>query len=220
MLACSPRQDALERVRTTGVLRVAALNNAPYCHRGDDGVAGYECDLLQGFAKSLGVKLEVQFFDNAPLIIDAVRKGEAEIGAGGLPPLPAYRRFVRFGPPVRSITQQLVYNTSGPTPHDLSDVHGDLVVVADSIADRQLRALQPRYPSLQWDESHDDDIDALLTQVASDDLDYTVASSDVVFIARQHYPQLRAAFDLTDPEEQVWALPAQSGNALMQALQD
>ncbi len=47
-------QDALERIRESGVLRVGTLNNQLSYYIGADGPTGLDYELAQRFAKELG----------------------------------------------------------------------------------------------------------------------------------------------------------------------
>jgi membrane-bound lytic murein transglycosylase F len=211
--------DVLATVRSNGVLRVAALARNPYCFRNDEGlIVGLECDPLRGFAHSIGAKFQAQLFDNEAEVVDAVRSSQADIGAGGIDRLPSYRRFVAFGPTVRQISEQLIYNRQGAVPLRIEHLDGDLLVVADSPASAALESLHARIPSLDWEETREDDATSLIEQVADGDLDYTIADSDLAVIMLQRFPQLRIAFDLGEPRERVWALPRSGADTLAKAL--
>lgn len=217
----TPVPDTLGKVRSQGILRVAAMARNPYCFRNDEGnVVGLECDLLRGFAHSLGARFQVQLFDSEAGVIDAVRFGHADIGAGGIDRVPAFRRFVSFGPTVRQISQQLIYNRNAAIPQSLERLNGDLLVVADSPASQVLDALRAEIPWLDWEETREDDATSLIEQVADGDLDYTLADSDHAVIMLQRYPQLRVAFDVGEPRERIWALPLHGSRALADALGD
>jgi membrane-bound lytic murein transglycosylase MltF len=214
-----PYADAMATIRSRGVLRVAAVARNPYCFRAEDGsIVGLECEPLRGFAHSLGAKFQAQLFDNESEVIDAVRFGVADIGAGGIDRVAAYRRYVALGPTVRQISQQLIYNRDATIPKSLNRLDGDLLVVADSPSSTVLDHLHPQIPSLQWEETREDDATSLIEQVADGDLDFTMADSDLAVIMLQRYPQLRVAFDLGDPRERVWALPLRGSGALENAV--
>lgn len=211
-------RDILARVRTEGVLHVAAVNDSPGCFAAEDGtLAGFDCDLLSALAAKLGVRLDVQFYDRPLEVLDAVRSGRAEIGAGGLLITPAARRFVHFSAPMRSVTQQLVYRADAPRPGSLDALSGDIRVVSGSSAADVLRDWQSLSAGLSWSESAEDSADDLLGAVADGELDYTVASSDLVNMQRRYHPQLRVAFDLATPEQRAWAFPAHGDGALQAA---
>ena len=219
---CSPRSSVLDRVRAEGVLRVAALNGPAGCYDGPDGVVGYECELLSEFAKSIGARMEVKFYDTAPAVIDAVEDHVADIGAGGINVTTARRLVVSFGPSLRSVTPQLVYRVGNEVPKSLDALHGRLSVVAGSSAAEVLREMRDggKHPGLHWDETADYGPDDLLQQVAEGTLDYTIANSDLVGISTHYYPKLRVAFDVSQPQSLAWALPRTASASLRRAIVD
>ena len=205
--------DALERLHSRGVLRVAALESPSGCYRDVNGFAGFDCDLLHHFAAELTVPLKIELFNSPAEIIDAVRFGRADIGVGGLIAAPALRRWVRFGPALRLSQEQLVHTVGILPPATLRDVHNDIAVAAGSRSAATLSALAPRFPDLRWHESDDDSFD-LLAQVASGDLEFTVAPSDLVEAMAKERPQLRVAFNISEPQALAWVMPLHNSTKL------
>jgi membrane-bound lytic murein transglycosylase F len=214
-----PRTSALERIHARGVLRIAALNSPAGCYHDGDGYAGYECDLLRNFAQGLDVPMSVELYPSAPEVIDAVRTGRADIGAGGLTIEPVWRRWIRFSPPLRVTHEQLVYTMGVVPPPSLAKLKGRLAVASDSSAAALLETEARRYPTLQWTTSDDDAAD-LLGQVASGDLDFTIAPSDLVAAVARDRPQLRVAFNVTGPRMLAWALPLHDSGGLARAVRE
>lgn len=216
---CSPQPSAFKRVRSAGVLRVAATNSPMTCYDGPTGPTGYECDLLDGLAKSLGVRLEVRFVDNAPAALAAIAAGQADLAAAAINVTPARARQVRFTLPVQTVRQQLVYRMDDPKPADLGAIEGHLAVAVDSSGAERLAHLRERFPNLKWEEVEGDGPDDLLYLVANGELDYTVANSDVIAINQRYYPKLRVAFDLSDQQSLAWALPINQDDSLYDRVQ-
>jgi membrane-bound lytic murein transglycosylase F len=217
---CSPQPSALKRVRTAGVLRVAATNSPMTCYDGPTGPTGYECDLLSGLTKSLGVKLEVHFVDNAPAALAAVMAGQADIAAAAINVTPVRAKQVRFSLPVQTVRQQLVYRMDHPKPDDLSEVDGHLTVAVNSSGAERLAQLRERFPDLKWEEVEGDGPEDLLYLVSNGELDYTVANSDLIAINQRYYPKLRVAFDLSDLQALAWALPNGPDDSLFDTVQN
>lgn len=218
---CSPKPTALERVQMLGKLVVATTNSPTTCYDGPQGLTGYECDLLQGLASKLGVRLELQFFDSTPETVDAVATGNADLAAASINITPARQARVRFSRPLQQVVLQLVYNSDDGAPQNLGELHGDLDVVPGSSGEEILNALKPRYPALKWNAADaENDVDDLLYQVANGELDYTIANSDLVAINQRYYPNLRVAFAVSDKQELAWALPQTEDNSLYNAVQE
>jgi membrane-bound lytic murein transglycosylase F len=204
---CSPKYSALSRIRATGKLTVATTNSPTTCYEGPHGLAGYECDLLQGLARKLGVKLDLQYVDSAPAAVAAVEAGQVDLAVGGINILPAWKQRVRFTRPLQQVVQQLVYHAGNDAPTSPAELDGRLVVVAGSSAEVQLQELATRHAGLNWTRADpDEDAEDLLYQVAKGKLDYTVANSDLVAFDRRYYPQIQVGFAVSDTQDLAWAL--------------
>lgn len=219
VITCSPRQDAVAQVRTTGVLRVATINSPTTYYIGPDGPTGYEYDLVAGFAQQLGVKLEILLAQNQEGVIEKVRSGAAQLGAAGLAIAALRAHDVRYTPPVASVVPELIYRIGSPRPRGLEDLAGKLVVATGSSEALRLRQLQRRYPNLKWEETDQAEAEDLLYQVAHGDIDYTIANSDLVLINQRYYPQLAIGFTLSDSQELAWALAPGPDVSLFNAAQ-
>jgi membrane-bound lytic murein transglycosylase F len=218
---CSPALTLLERVVASGRLTVATTNSPTTCYMGPQGLSGYECDLLQGFARKLGVRLDLSFVDNAPAAVIAVAAHRTDLGAAGIGVTAAARQRVRFTRPLHQVVQQLVYNYDDGAPESPRDLTGRLEIVPGGGSEECLLALKKLDPALRWDAAApDDNAESLLYQVATGALDYTVVDSDLVAIEQRYHPQLRSAFALSGPQDLAWALAAGADDSLYAAAQD
>lgn len=213
---CSPPVPVLTRVQALKVLRVATFNSPTTYYEGPAGPTGFEYDLARGFAHELGVELEIVVAQNPSEIINLVRAGRAHLGAG-MSFNPVREKLLRFTPPLRTVVPQLVYRSGERRPKTLYELGGRLAVPADSTEAETLRQLAAINPQLQWSES-DEGSEQLLFQVANDQLDYTIAPSDLVAINQRYFPKLRVAFDLTDPQIIAWAFARNDDSLYMRAL--
>jgi membrane-bound lytic murein transglycosylase F len=213
--------NALERVVASGRLTVATTNSPTTCYMGPQGLSGYECDLLQGFARKLGARLDLGFFDNAPAAVDAVAAHRADLGAAGIGVTAAAQGQVHFTAPLHQVVQQLVYNYKDDAPQSTHDLQGQLKVVAGGSAEDCLASRKAQDHSLNWQRaSADDNAESLLYQVATGALDYTVADSDLVAIEQRYHPQLRVAFSVCAPQDLAWVAGPGPDDSLYQAAQE
>ena len=70
------------------------------------------------------------------------------------------------------------------------------------------------HPELTWRETQDQSAEELLQMVWRGLLEFTIADSHVVAIARQHHPELRVAFSLDTPQALAWAFPRSADDTL------
>jgi len=212
---CSPTVPVLTRVEALKLLRVATVNSPTTYYVGPAGPTGFEYDLTRSFAQDLGVEVEMVLADSPAEMLELVRAGRAHLAAG-LSVTPSREKHVRFTPPLRSVVPQLVYRAGGPKPRTLYDLEGELMVPADSAAAELLKHLAGVNPALHWQETPDYGTEELLYRVANQQLDYTIAPSDLVAINQRYYPKLRVAFALSDPQNIAWAF-APGDDSLYQA---
>jgi membrane-bound lytic murein transglycosylase F len=212
----TPPMKTLDKVRKTGVLRVATINSPTTYFVGPDGEAGFEYDLASGFAQQLGVKLEVEVAASAPEALELVRRGKADVAAAGLAVTPQRAQIFRFSPAVRSVVPQLVYRMGQSKPNSWNTLQGSFSVPEHSVQAELLASLQKRHPTLRWTPT-DQGAEDLLEQVADGALDYTVANSDLISINQRYYPKLRVAFDASQSQELAWAFPKEQDDSLSEA---
>jgi membrane-bound lytic murein transglycosylase F len=207
MSTCSPRLSALEEIKALGALRVITTNSPTTYYVGAGGPAGFEYDLAKVFADSLGVQLQVVIADSTAEALRMLLDGRGHLAAARIAVSEERERAVRFSSPVMSVEPQLVYQMGRRKPRHLGELEGRLRVPAGGASAEMLQNFKAgSYPDLVWEESADQDIEELLYLVAAGDLDYTIASSDVVAIHQRYNPRLRVAFTLAGSQKVAWAL--------------
>lgn len=212
--ACTPQENRLERVLDKGELTVLTRNSATTYYEDRHGPAGLEYDLLVRFADHLGVSLNIQIPDNLEALFDRLHSGQADLAAAGLTVTEERRQQVRFGPTYQQITQQLIYNSSGDRPREVGDLDGYLEVVANSSHAEALDDLRREHTALQWVENERVDTSELLSLLAEGLIDYTIADSNEFAAMRRYYPELRVAFDVSEPQPLAWAFARDEDDSL------
>lgn len=214
--ACAPQRSALEQVLNSGELRVYTRYAPTTFYQSPEGPAGLEYELARAFADRLGVRLKLVVADNLEDIFTGLRKGHADLAAAGLTVTEQRRQQIRFAPAYQSITQQLIYrHNSTPRPRDLGELEQEYIeVVANSSHAEQLRQLKESHADLQWHENARTNSTELLTLVAENIVDYTVADSNEMAVNRRYFPELRVAFDISDPQKLAWAMPQSEDTSL------
>ncbi len=210
----------LQRVEDEGVLRVLTRNSATTYYEGPYGPAGVEYELAAGFARYLGVKLDLRMPDSLSQILHDTRTGRADMAAAGLTVTDDRRQRLNFSTGYQQITSQLVYRNGTPAPRDLGELRGSLEVVAHSSHAEHLRALKEQYPDLSFVENSELESEQLLSLVWEQVIDYTVADSNEVAVSRRFYPELRVAFDISASESLAWAFPPGDDHSLLDKAND
>ena len=214
---CSPHLSRLEQVQRDGVLRVVTRNAPTTYYIGTEGPVGPEYELAKGFADFLGVALEIYTLDSIPQILAEVASGRAHLAAAALTVTPTRAEALEFGPEYRRVTQQLVYRLGTPIPRSIEQTYGQHIEIpAGSSFVETLEKLREGAPGLTWLENPVQDVPELLGRVSTGELEFTVADSHAVLINRYFQPDIRVAFDVSEPRPVAWAFRSDQDRSLIE----
>ncbi|HYJ18040.1 MAG TPA: membrane-bound lytic murein transglycosylase MltF [Burkholderiales bacterium] len=202
---------------------VVLVRNSPSTRfLGADGkYVGIEQDLLEMFAKDIGMRMRLIEYSNFADILPALRRNTAHFAAAGLSATEERRRDFLFGPAYQSVQKVVAYNTDRARPHSIKDLVGKRVAaMAGTSSAEQLRTERESVAQLRWDEVPTGDAMALLDQLADGDFDYVVTDSNVVDLAQNFLPNIARAFPLGTPETLAWALPKDANPLLANQISD
>lgn len=218
LVQCAPSRSALEQVLARGELHIVTRTSPATYYQGSDGEAGFEYELASRFADKLGVALRVSVARTLPEMFEELAAGHVNLAAAGLTITANRSQNFHFTPPYQLISQQLVYRLGNSPPQDLAAVaSGRLEIVAHSSHAERLVQLAREVPDLRWHENPSLDTEELLIMVDEELIDYTIADSNEVAVARRFYPQLAVAFDISEPEPLAWAFPGTADESLLRA---
>lgn len=206
--ACNEPPTQLEKIEQSGELRVLSRYSlTSYYVKSNQKLAGFEYELAKQFSDRLGVELKIIVPENLSTLKKMLIDGRADIAAASLTMTEQRKKQLQFGPVYHEVTQQLVYKRGNPKPKNLTDiVNGSLEVVADSSHVEQLLELQKEIPELSWRENNELDNTDLLDLVQLELIDYTIIDSNEMSANQSLYPELRVAFDISEPQPLAWAM--------------
>ena len=174
----------------------------------DGNHAGLENDLVELFARELGVPARFVEAASYADVLPRLARRQAHMAAAGLSITPERSLHFLFGPPYMEVQQVLVHNGTLPGPRSLSDLESRRIeVVADSSGAELLRRLAGRLPHLQFDEVRTINPEDLLIRVAEGGADYAVTGSHIVDVARNFHPNLTKGLAFGETEQLAWAFP-------------
>lgn len=219
LIACDEAQPHLEEIRERGELRVLTrYGPTTYYVKGNE-LAGFEYELAQRFAEYLNVKLKIIVPDNLGNMFNLIERGKADMAAAGLSITPKRRERFHFGPVYQEVTQQLVYRKGNRIPQNITELYnGQLEVIANSSHVEQLNSYKEDIPELIWTENKELDSSGLLELVELEMIDYTIADSNDLATNQTLFPELRVAFDLSEPESLAWAMSLSEDGSLSGAM--
>ena len=205
--------EQLAPPQETGVLEVATRNGATtyYLDRHQNPI-GPEFSLVSRFAESKGWTVNWTMHDSTAEVLQALEAGNTHLAAAGLTHLPSRtERFTR-GPAHTEITEQLVcHRDMRPMPRKPESMpEVSIAVTADSSYVETLNKLASAHEGITFTEDDSRTTEVLLSEVAEQDIDCTVADSNIVQVMRRHFPHLEVAMNLTQGNNLGWYLPAGS----------
>ena len=208
------RENDLEQLINSGELVVISRESPSTWYRDKNGQAGPEFDYVSSFAKYLDIDVRFETRENNQDALDALAEGEAQLAAIGVTrKISTDRQSFIFGPEYQQVDHQIVCRRDwGRLPKKIGDMAGRrLVVLADSSYEADLVSQQKFLPDLEWESVKNSSIDELLERVWRKDIDCTIANSGELNIKRRFYPELQAAFTLTENQSLAWALSKEWG---------
>ncbi|MGH8251834.1 MAG: membrane-bound lytic murein transglycosylase MltF [Steroidobacteraceae bacterium] len=212
---CSRMPGTFEQIRLSGAVKVVTRNSPLSYYLGAAGPEGPEYELAQGFARRLGVRLELVLVESGAAAIEAVLRNRAHLAAAGIIASSERRELALFGPVYQRIDQHVIYRVQDKLPKSPADLVGRrIVVIANSTHAASLANLARDWPALRWREVDGQDQLDLLSQVASGAADVTIADSTEFSLGRHFHPELRPAFKLAESEAIAWAMAPRSTDLL------
>jgi len=200
---------SLEAIQEDGRLVVVTRNSPTTYFLGRDGTPeGFEVDLTQSFAATLGPEVEVEFLpvDTVSEIFEAIDNGDAHIAAAGLTVTPDRNDAYRFAPSYDQVRQIVVCRKDNSPPASAAELVGRTIVVTDDSSHvAALEHLASEIEGLEW-SALDIGPETLMLRVWEKDYDCTVADEPVFRVTRRHYPELVRAFALTEEEPLAWVI--------------
>ncbi len=218
---CAQPPSLLDEITALGELRVVTRNSPTTYYTGSNGPEGPEYDLIKGFAKFIEVELKLETSERFSDLIPLVESGRAHVAAAGLTMTPERAKRVDFGPSYQKVRQFVIYKLGTNRPRDIDDLLGKKVeVVSGSSYVETLKDIQKIRPDLIWTENPHADLAELLTAVADQDIQYTIADSTVFEVYRNYVPEIRVGFELTMGESLAWAFPKRYDRSLIERAED
>ena len=219
LATCHVPPTLLEQILDDGRLVVVTRNSPTTYYLGPEGPLGPEYDLVEGFAESLGVKVQIYAVDSIREMLDDVASGQAHVAAAGLTATDSRSSQISFGPVYRSVTEMLIYRSGERRPRSIEDLYGRRIAVASGSSHAETLALLRRqHPDLTWLEHPTADQEELLERVSNGELDFTITDSSAFRVSRYFYPEVRKAFELTEPQPLAWALKDGLDDSLREAV--
>ncbi|MEJ2168037.1 MAG: membrane-bound lytic murein transglycosylase MltF [Desulfobacterales bacterium] len=197
----------LHKVLKSGQITVIT-RNTPHCYYlYRDEPMGFEYELAQEFANFLGVELKIKVAESWEGMIPFLNDGTGGFIAAGMAITPNRRKQVAFSEGYMDIQQQLIANRKNGKIKKLDDLTGKTIHVRRATAyQERLEELQKQGYNFNIQLYNDLPTEELIQQVASGDIGFTVADSNIALLNRRHYPSAIMAHPISDLQHLGWAV--------------
>jgi len=196
----------LDRILNSGKLTVITDNNSNcyYTYRGKP--MGFEYELTRAFADYLGVELEVitpEWED----MFDVLNKGKGNLIAASMTITPARKKLVDFSDQYLQIQQHVIIHKDNHKVKNIEDLAGVKVHVRNKTS-YQERLLELKEDGLDIKLVLHDNVptEELIRRVAEKEIKITVADTNIAFLNRRYYPDIRIAFPIAKKQSLGWAV--------------
>lgn len=205
------RVHDLQQIKDSGELVVLTLYSSTsyFNYRGQD--MGFQYELSEQFAKSLGVKLKVKVARNVKDLIRKLEAGEGDLIAYTLPVTKEWKDSLLYcGEDV--ITHQVLVQRKGGKHKPLKDVtelvDKDVYVNPGKYYERLVNLDKELGGGIRIHLVRSDSVSAeeLITQVAQGKIPYTVADNDIARLNRTYYPNLDINLKISFDQRSSWAV--------------
>ncbi len=197
LLSKIQRKGSLDVITRLGPTSYFMIDNIAY---------GFEYELISGYAKYLGVKLNLKQAVKYSDLVDEVGKAQVDFAAAGITITPERQNRVVFGPSYQSITQQIVYKRGNKKPRSVADLlEGNLAVLAGTSYLETLTQLKKSEPKLTWTELENANIEEIFMSISAGVFDYTIVDSNLISVYKRFNPDILPAFSLDGNYQLAWA---------------
>lgn len=202
----------LDTIKKRGYLNVVLLNAPSTYYIGSNGKQGFEYDLLNSYAKSLGVELNITSVHTVKEALTYTDNKDIDIVSASLTKTPLRAKKFHFGPSYFEVQEQVVCNRkmlgTGNFPRSVEELNGLKIVVGDGTSYAEtIKAIQDEGFELNVTYSSELSTEDLLQMVSAHDIDCTLADSNIYAINIRYFPEISIAFAINEREQLAWVLP-------------
>ncbi|WP_291528988.1 transglycosylase SLT domain-containing protein [Bacteroides sp. UBA939] len=199
----------LQQIKDSGELVVLTMYSSTsyFMYRGQD--MGFQYELSEQFAKSLGVKLRIVVAKNVNELIEKLLAGEGDMIAYNLPITKEWKDSLTYcGEEI--ITHQVIVQRTGAKPlTDVTELIGkDIYVKPGKYYDRLVNLNEELGGGIHIHKVTNDSItvEDLITQVSQGKVPYTVADNDIARLNTTYYPNLNIKLSISFDQRASWAV--------------
>ena len=200
------KKSGLEEIKESGKITVITRNNAHCYYTYRDKPMGFEYDLAKAFSDYLGVSLNV-VTSHWEELFDVLNRGGGDFIAASLTNTPSREKLIDFSDECLAIQQQAVIHTSNYNTRKIEDLKGKTIHVRRGTSyEERLNELKNGGLDITIQLHEDTPTEELIRMVAEKEIEVTIADSNVAFLNRRYYPDVKIAFPIEEQQSLAWGV--------------
>jgi membrane-bound lytic murein transglycosylase F len=200
------KKSGLEEIKESGKITVITRNNAHCYYTYRDKPMGFEYDLAKAFSNYLGVSLNV-VTSHWEKLFDVLNGGGGDFIAASLTITPSREELIDFSDEYLAIQQQAIIHTSDYKTEKPEDLKGKTIHVRRGTSyEERLNELKNEGLDITIQLYEDTPTEELIRMVAEKEIEVTIADSNVAFLNRRYYPDVKIAFPIEEQQSLAWAV--------------
>lgn len=201
--------DDLDQIIEDKELIVLTINSYASYFNYREVPMGFQYELAQGFAKSLGVELKVKVLNSEVELVNALLNGEGDLIAYNLPITNERKKDLIYCGEENVSHQVLVQRYGKNGLEDVTQLVGKEIYVMPGKYEERLENLNHELGGgIIINEVSSDSInnEDLIEMVAEGKIDYTVTNNELARINKTYYPNLDITMEISFDQRSAWAV--------------
>lgn len=201
--------DDLDQIIEDKELIVLTINSYASYFNYREVPMGFQYELAQGFAKSLGVELKVKVLNSEVELVNALLNGEGDLIAYNLAITNERKKDLIYCGKENVSHQVLVQRYGKDGLDDVTQLVGkEIYVMPGKYEDRLENLNQELGGGIIINEVSADSInnEDLIEMVAKGKIDYTVTNNELARINKTYYPNLDITMEISFDQRSAWAV--------------
>ena len=198
--------NSLEKIQRAGkITLITNLSDTTY-HLYNNTPMGFEFDLATKYAEFLNVELDIVTpgWNN---LFSYLETGKGDFIGAGLTITPQRLKNVNFSIPYLTVQQRLVYHNDLKKIESLEELAGKTIHVRRGTSyHNRLKELRRMGINFNYILHNNTATKDFIEMVATKKIDYTIVDSNIAYLNRRYFPDIRVGISLQQQEYHGWAI--------------
>ncbi len=198
----------LDKIKAKRRLDVVILDAPTVYYVGSDDHRGFEYDLLNDYAKSMGLELNLTIVHTVKEALELTRRGVGDLTAASLSVNESRLEEFKFGPYFHAVHEELIcHNELEKEKLNIKNLTNLSIKVGENTSAKDtLEEIKKEIDGFDFNTTTTLSTQELLESVWKKEIDCTVADTHIFSISQRYYPELISTMQLTPKIYLGWIL--------------